>query len=223
MLAEVFSILWTYRQGFLSGLKVTIQLALIIWICGIIIGSFLGWLGARYRFTVGLPCRVISFILSGVPVLVFLFWLHYPAQSVFDLAIDPFYTSALTFTIINIFAISDLVRVHVLEFPQQYILAAQVCGLTPQQTILRIQLPIILRHILPSLLMLQVTMLHFTLFASLISVEEIFRVAQRINSAIYKPIEIYSALGIFFLAVSLPINGLALFIKHRFTRNLSEK
>ena len=35
----------------------------------------------------------------------------------------------------------------------------------------------------PPLLLLQVSMLHTTLFASLISVEEIFRVAQRINAA----------------------------------------
>ena len=66
-------------------------------------------------------------------------------------------------------------------------------------------------------------MLHTTLFASLISVEEIFRVAQRINAQIYKPVEIYTALGIFFLAISLPLNGLALWLPERFTRNTSEQ
>jgi len=65
-------------------------------------------------------------------------------------------------------------------------------------------------------------MLQATLFASLISVEDLFKVAQRINSMIYKPVEIYSALGIFFLLVCLPLNGLALWLKKRFTRNLSE-
>lgn len=66
-------------------------------------------------------------------------------------------------------------------------------------------------------------MLHTTLFASLISVEEIFRVAQRINAKIYKPVEIYTALGVFFLLVCLPLNGFALGLKKRYGRNLSER
>jgi ABC-type amino acid transport system permease subunit len=60
------------------------------------------------------------------------------------------------------------------------------------------------------------------LFASLISVEEIFRVSQRINSLEYKPVEIYTALALFFLSISLPVNALALWLRSRFTRNISE-
>jgi ABC-type amino acid transport system permease subunit len=87
---------------------------------------------------------------------------------------------------------------------------------------MNIQLPLIFRQVLPGLLLLQVMMLHTTLFASLISVEEIFRVAQRINAQIYRPVEIYTALGVFFLMVSLPINGFALWFKAKFTRDISE-
>ena len=61
------------------------------------------------------------------------------------------------------------------------------------------------------------------LFASLISVNEIFRVAQQINAQIYRPVEIYTALGVLFLVVCLPLNGLALWLKARFTRDLSER
>ena len=56
--------------------------------------------------------------------------------------------------------------------------------------------PIVLRQMIPGLLMIQVTMLQSTLFASLISVDEIFRVAQRINAVVYRPIEVYTALGL---------------------------
>lgn len=219
----VWDILVNYNQAFLKGLNVTLQLSLIIWCSGIFMGSALGLAGSRFTWSVGLPSRVISFLLSGVPILVFLFWLHYPAQAMFDLVIDPFYTAALTLSIVNIFAVSDLVRGVLQDFPKQYLIAAKVTGLSRKQTIFRIQLPLILRQVIPSILLLQVTMLHTTLFASLISVEEIFRVAQRINAQIYRPVEIYTALGIFFLLVSLPINGFAFWLKKRFTRNLSEQ
>ncbi len=220
---SVLDILINYHVAFLKGLCVTLQLCAIIWGCGTVIGGALGWVGAHKRLTVGLPTRLISFLLGGIPILVFLFWLHYPAQAMFNVVIDPFYTAAFTLSIINIFAVADLVRGTLLDFPGQYLIAAKVTGLTRKQTVFRIQLPLILRQIIPGLLLLQIAMLHTTLFASLISVEEIFRVAQRINAQIYRPVEIYTALGVFFLAVCLPVNGLAYWLRQRFTRNLSEQ
>lgn len=218
----VLDILIKYMPAFLNGLSVTLQLSAIIWGVGLLVGAALGLAAEKYRLSIGIPARIMSFLLSGVPILVFLFWLHYPAQAMFDIVVDPFYTAALTLTIINIFGVADIVRAALSDFPQQYLTAAKVTGLTRRQTVLNIQLPLILRQIIPALLVLQVVMLHTTLFASLISVEEIFRVAQRINAQIYKPVEIYTALGVFFLAVSLPVNGFAMWLKHKFTRNISE-
>ncbi|MBI3442142.1 MAG: ABC transporter permease subunit [Proteobacteria bacterium] len=211
-----------YHIAFLNGLAVTLQMCAIIWGSGLIIGSALGLAGVRFRFWVGLPSRLISFLLGGIPLLVFLFWLHYPAQAVFNVVIDPFYTAAFTFSLVNIFGVAGIVREALIDFPREYLIAAKVTGLTRGQTIFKIQLPLILRQILPTVLLLQVGMLHTTLFASLISVEEIFRVAQRINAQIYRPVEIYTALGVFFVAVCLPVNGLAFWLKRRFTRNISE-
>jgi len=219
---SVIEILINYHPAFLQGPSVTVQLSLIIWGSGLLIGGGLGIAGARLWRHVGLPSRTFSCLLSGVPVLVFLFWLHYPAQAAFDLVIDPFLTASFTLSIVNIFGVADIVRGALMDFPAQYMTAAKVSGLTRNQVIFRIQLPLIFRQIIPPLLLLQVTMLHTTLFASLISVEEIFRVAQRINAQIYKPVEIYTALGMFFLLVSLPFNGLAFWLKHKFTRNTSE-
>src|SRR5205823_5976573 len=104
-----------------------------------------------------------------------------------------------------------------------HLIAAQVCGLSTRETALKIQLPLVLQQSLPGLLMLQINMLQATLFASLISVEEIFRVAQRINATVYRPVQIYTALALFFLLICLPLNGVALWLKYRYTRDLSEK
>ena len=219
---SIFDILSNFREGLLSGLLVTLKLCLIVWAAGLFLGSIIGILGAKWHLPVGVPSRAISFILSGVPVLAFLFWLHYPLQTMLHVVIDPFYTAAAALSIINIFAVSDVVRGVLRDFPTQYILAAQASGLSQSQILLNIQAPIILRQILPSLLTIQVSMLQATLFASLISVEELFRVAQRINAIIYRPVEIYTALALLFLVICLPLNGLALWLKAKFTRDLSE-
>ena len=220
---SVLDILTRYQSALSNGLIVTFQLALIVWFAGLSIGTLLGVLGAKWNLFIGIPSRVLSFALSGVPILVFLFWLHYPMQTMLGVVIDPFITAALTLTIINAFAVADVIRGVLSDFPKQYVTAGMVCGMTPVQLLIYIQLPIVLRQTVPVLLMIQVNMLQATLFASLISVPEIFRVAQQINSQIYKPVEIYTALGILFLCICLPLNGLALWLKARFTRDFSEK
>ena len=219
---NVYDILVKYRVEFLIGLRTTLALCLIVWTAGIIIGSLLGAAGARWRFAVGIPTKAISFILAGVPVLVFLFWMHYPLQSYLGVVIDPFYTAAATLSIVNILLVSELIRGVMLDFPAEYVASAKVCGMTTRQIIRGIQFPIMLRQVLPNLLVIQVTMLQSTLFASLISVDEVFRISQRINSQIYRPVEIYTALAVLFLVMCLPLHGLAFWLRSRFTRNLSE-
>ena len=186
-------------------------------------GILLGVTGANKPYSWGRFTRAMSFAFSAIPTLVVLFWLHYPAQAVFNVVIDPFYTASLTLSLVNLFGVGEMVRQAVADFPAQYIIAGRVCGLSRRELVMHIQLPILFRQLLPSLMVQQVAMLHATLFASLISVEEIFRVSQRINSTIYRPVEIYTALAFFFLIVCLPINLGAVYLKKRYTRDLSER
>ena len=220
---SVLDILLTYHMAFLQGLRVTLELCAVIWTSGLVLGTVLGVVGANKSKSWGRFIHGMSFAFSAIPTLVVLFWLHYPAQAVFNVVIDPFFTASLTLSLVNIFGVGETVRQAVTDFPKQYIIAGQVCGLPPRDIVTKIQLPILFRQLLPSLMIQQVGMLHATLFASLISVEEVFRVAQRINSTIYRPVEIYTALAFFFLLVCLPINLTAAYLKKRYTRDMSER
>ncbi|MEI6702399.1 MAG: ABC transporter permease subunit [Deltaproteobacteria bacterium] len=220
---SMFQIILQYSDAMLAGLWVTLKLSSIIWLSGIFFGSLLGALGASFRASVGVPSKIISIVLAGMPALVFLFWMHYPLQAYMGVVIDPFFTAALTLSVINIFMVADLVRVAIGDLPRQYVDAARVCGLSHADTILRIKLPILLRQIIPGLLLIQITIFQMTIFASMISVDEIFRVAQRVNSQIYRPVEIYTFLAVFFIAVCVPLHIFAYWLRVRFTRDHSER
>ncbi|HYK03641.1 MAG TPA: ABC transporter permease subunit [Thermoanaerobaculia bacterium] len=220
---ETLDILWTYRQEFRAGLLVTLQLCAYIWTIGIVGGTLLGVAAASWRRSIGTVSRAASYVLSGVPVLVLLFWLHYPLQMTFDFDLPPFYTAVAALSIINVIAVSEAVRRALEDFPRQFLSAARVCGIGPRQTVLRVQLPLVFRQVLPPVLFAQIATLQATLFASLISVDEVFRIAQRINSQVYRPVQIYSALAVLFLAVCLPMHAAATFLKARYTRDYSER
>jgi ABC-type amino acid transport system permease subunit len=220
---STFDVLVNYREGLLQGLAVTLKMSFLIWTVGIVLGTAFGVAGAHWPRLVGLGVRVGAFILSGAPILVFLFWLNYPLQAMLRIVVDPFVTAVTTLSIINVFMVADQIFAVIRDFPEQYLVAARVCGLPSRTTFWQIQIPILLRQAIPGLLNLQIAMLQSTIFASLISVDEIFRVAQRINAQAYRPVEIYTALALFFLAICLPVNGLAIWLRSRFTRDLSER
>ena len=218
----IFEILDRYGDQFLAGLIVTLKLCLIVWSAGLIGGTALGAMGARLPKVVGYPLQGLAFGLAGIPILVVLYWAHYPLQALLGVVIDPFVTAAGCLGVINVLAVAEVVRQQIRDVPHQYLAAAKVCGLDRRTTLRRVQLPIIVRQLVPALLPLQVVMLHATLFASLISVDELFRVAQRVNAAIYRPVEIYTALALLFLAVSLPLNIIAAVVRRRLSRDTSE-
>ena len=130
-------------------------------------GTLLGFFGAEYPDEIGKPTKIFAFVLSGIPILVLLFWLNYPFQELLHIFVTPFITAVITISLVNIFAVADIVRTALTEFPKQYIVAGQVCGMKSQEIFKKIQFPIIFRQILPNLLTTQVNMLQLTLFASL--------------------------------------------------------
>jgi His/Glu/Gln/Arg/opine family amino acid ABC transporter permease subunit len=212
-----------YKEALFSGLLVTLALCLIVWLSGLIFGVIFGAAAHRQKDGVGFILKIVSFFLASIPFLVLLFWLHYPLQQLLGIVIVPFITAAFTLSLLNIVGIAQIVRDVLDDFPEQYALAGKVCGLTDKELFYSIKFPIIFRQVIPQFLTLQVNMLQMTLFASLISVQELFRVAQQINSMIYKPVEIYTALALFFIAICLPLNILAYWLKNKYTRNISEK
>lgn len=220
---SVWSIITTYKEGLFSGLLITLGLCVIIWLSGLLFGALFGAIAHRQKKSAGWFLKIISFLLASTPVLVLLFWLHYPLQALLGIVIIPFFTAAFALSLINIVGVAQIVRDALDDFPEQYSVAGKVCGLTDKEIFLTIELPILFRQTIPQFLTLQVSMLQLTLFASLISVQELFRVAQQINSLIYKPIEIYTALAVFFIAICLPLNLFAYWFKNKYTRNISEK
>jgi ABC-type amino acid transport system permease subunit len=209
-------ILIEYQEGFRNGLLVTIQLCLIIWSTGVISGLIVGIIGSIFCNSIGILIRFCNFIFSSIPIIVLLFWFHYPAQSIISINVNPFITTIFTLGLVNTFAVAQITLIAIKDFPKNYLEIALLTGLSKFQTVRFIQIPLILRSIIPSILSTQVYILQATLFASLISVDEVFRTAQRINSQIYRPVEIYSALALLFVVVCVPLNGLGVYLRHKF-------
>jgi polar amino acid transport system permease protein len=216
-------ILWQYREAFFSGFIVTMQLLILTSFIGTVSGIALEWLCHRFEGIMRRLVDGVAFCIAAIPALVILFWLYYPAQTLLGISVSPFLTALTALTLMNTFAVYRIASDAVKDFPKQYIASALVCGLKSSDIVRYIQAPLLLRATLPRWIDQQVVILQTSVFASLISVEEIFRVAQRINSVIYQPVIIYTAMALIFLVTAGSAMYGAQYLRNRFHRDFSER
>jgi ABC-type amino acid transport system permease subunit len=107
-------------------------------------------------------------------------------------------------------------------FPTELISTAKVLGLSSVQIAKKVQFPIIFRQLLPQIIVLFSFILQATIFCSFISVGELFKKAQEINADIFKPIELYSIVALFFISICLFINLLSLYFKRKYSYDLNK-
>ena len=211
----MIDILIEYRHLFLQGLITTIELLFLIVLIGVPLGILLGVLGGRYSKTIAVVISSLKFLTKIVPVLVLLFWLHFPLQAILGIVVDPFWTTVIALSFVNMVAVAFIIQSELKLLPFAYREAGMTLGMTKEQIVDHIELPILMKRVLPSIALNQATMLEYTLFASLISVPELFKVSQTINSMVYDPVAIYSLLVIFFAVILAPLHILITIYKKR--------
>lgn len=202
----MFQILIQYHTLLLQGFLTTLKLFGCIVLVGLPFGILLGVIGARYSFQIGKIIYIGHFVTKVIPVLVLLFWLHYPLQDLLGVVINPFWTTVLALGLINVIATAYILKTELELLPKVYGEAGITLGMSKKEVVKYIELPLLFRRSLPQLLLNQASILEYTLFGSLISVPELFRTAQSINAMIYRPVEIYSLLVLFFVLILAPLH-----------------
>jgi polar amino acid transport system permease protein len=213
----VLEVLVQHHTLLLKGFGNTLLLLGGVLVIGIPLGILAGIIGGRYSVAFGKLLELLKFFTKIVPVLVLLFWLHFPLQALLGIVIDPFITTIVALGFVNTVAVAYIVKSDLLLLPKGYREAGITLGMSTWQVVRHIELPIMTRRTLPEILHTQATMLEYTLFASLISVQELFRVTQSINSMIYDPIAVYSLLVLFFMIILAPIHLTITFLKKKYS------
>ena len=205
-MTDFFSLLQRYREALIAGSLTSLQLAAIAWIGGLLVGTLLGiWRASHRRGAKRSGVAVLSVMASSIPVMVYLLWCHYPLQTLLGISVPPFATAAAVFTFYNALTIGEIIRAAIGDLPLAFSLAAKATGVPGSVYTRYIMAPLALRAALPAYLVSQVTVLHITLFASLISVDELFRVTQRINALEYNAVGVFSLLALFYFVLSFPL------------------
>jgi len=212
---NIWHLLLENRVGLANGLLVTVQLASLATGIGVPAGIALAVLACRFPRAIGTPLKVLTFTTTSVPILCLLFLFYYPVPFWLGINAEPFFVTAFTLCLVNCLGTAAIVTPAIVSFPRGYLDAAKLCGLTQTTTTFAITLPLLVLNLLAPVLSLQVTIFQATIFGSLISVNDVFRIVQQINSENYQLIPSYAVLAVLFLLLCAPINLSVVFLRRR--------
>lgn len=209
-----FAAVWQYRSKFLSGLGMTIGLAL----ASLILSTLFGLLTALMRRSDWMPFRASAILytelIRSTPLLVQILLLFYGVANAVGLQ-NRFVAGVL---ILSLFAgayISEIVRAGIEGIPQTQLESARSLGFTPIQTYRFVILPQAVRQILPPMTGQFISLIKDSSLLSIIGVQELTQSAQEINSYTYSTLESYLPLALGYLLLTFPLSLLAHWLERR--------
>jgi len=212
-----FHFIWQYSPALLKGVLLTLELTAIAVVGGTVLGTLLAVLRTS---RVGLlRWLAVAYIEAGLalPLLVLLIWINYCLSQISSLLTFGSFTVAAIALVLNLAPfVCETIRSGFATLPDDYALAARAVGMSEWQTFRRVTFPLALRRTLPGLIAHYVTTLKLVSICSIIAVPEIVHTSSAIISREFRPLEVYTAMGVIYLLMVLPFTLLARFLEKRF-------
>lgn len=189
----------------LSGLWMTLLISAITLVASVILGMVVALADMSRFWPLRLVGQLWGEIIRNTPILVQLLWVYYVLPIVFGIEISAFMACVIGLSAYASAFISEVYRAGIQSVPRGHREAAQVLGLSPFHTFIRIIMPQAVRTILPPLAANFVQLIKYSSLASVISVEEITRRATELSSTTFRPLEIFSFVALIYLVICWPL------------------
>ena len=203
-----FNVFWQSLPTLLSGVLVTLQLALISGLCGLTSGSLIGIIRLSHIKPLRFLARVYIDFFRGTPLLVQIFMIYFGLPAIsqemgFTLTLNRLAAGVIALSLNSAAYIAEIVRggIQSIEIGQSE--AAKSLGLKPVQTMTYVIFPQALRRMIPPLGNEFISLLKDTSLVAVIGFEELFRKGQLIVSENYRAFEVYAAVAIIYLCLTL--------------------
>ena len=211
-----FSVVFKVLPLLFEGAAVTIEITALSVGFGFIIGMLVGVARlAKMRPLKWLAMIYIDFI-RGTPLLVQIFLIYFALPMITGTRIDPFF-AAITACSINSGAyIAEIFRAGIQSIDKGQIEAGRSLGLNWFQTMRYVVMPQAFKRVIPPLGNEFIAMLKDSSLVSVIGFEELTRRGQLIIAKTYSSFEIWMAVAILYLIMTLTISRLVAYLERRY-------
>jgi polar amino acid transport system permease protein len=200
-----WDVVWSNLPFLLSGLGMTLLISGLTLVLSIILGLVIAVLNLSRFLALRLLATTFGEIIRNTPILVQLLWVYYVLPIVFHLDISSFTAAIIGLTVYSSAFIAEIYRAGLQTVPVGQREAAQVLGLSPLDSFRRIVLPQAVRATLPPLAANFVQLIKFSSLAAVISVPEVTRRGMELSSSTFRPLEIFTFIGIIYFVICWPL------------------
>lgn len=184
------------------------------------LGLLFGLLAALARLS---PLRLLQLLakiyvdfIRGTPLLVQIFIIYFALPVVLDVRIDPFFAAVTACSINSGAYVAEIFRAGIQSISQGQARAALSLGMTWPQAMQFVILPQAFKRIIPPLGNEFIAMLKDSSLVSVIGFEELTRKGQLIIAQTYGSLEIWSAVAVIYLIMTLTISKLVAHLEKKF-------
>lgn len=200
----------------MSGALMTIKITIFAVGLGFIIGLFLSLARLSNFWIFRVFATIYVGVIRGTPLLVQIFIIYFALPTLINHRIDP-YTAAVAACSINSGAyVSEIFRAGLQSVDKGQMEAGRSLGLSWVQTMKEIIVPQAFKNVIPALGNEFIAMLKDSSLVSVIGFEELMRQGQLIIARTYASVEIWSAVALIYLVMTLSITQLVTYMEKRF-------
>jgi polar amino acid transport system permease protein len=200
-----WDVIWNNLDFLMSGFQMTLFISAISLVFALVGGLILALFDlSKFAVLRGFSLA-LGEIIRNTPILVQLLWVYYVLPIVFSIRVSALAGIVIGLSLYMAAFISEVYRAGIQAVPKGHREAAQVLGLTPAQSFMRIVLPQAIRMTLPPLASNFVQLIKFSSLGAVISVSEITRRGMELSSSTFRPLEIFTFIAVVYFFICWPL------------------
>ena len=214
------SVIANYFPFLMSGLKVTIQLALISIISSLILGTFLGVL--RHSKIPVISPIVVAFIelTRSIPLIMYIIFIHYTISSyifydlnlknILNLESTQLQSGLIALVLFTSAYIAEIVRNGLASIDKEQIDSAKALGFSTSQIMTYIFVPLALYRMAPAILAQFITLIKDTSLVSAIGLIELTRSGEFIYEQTHHELEVLIVISLIYFMICFALSKLTI-------------
>jgi len=210
-----FSVAFLHPDLWFKALLVTLGYTAATVISGLVLGVVCGILMLSRHWLLRVPVGGFVQVFRCTPLLIQIIWFYYALPVAVNVTIPAWLAAALGLTCYMAAFSAEIFRGGIMSIDKGQWQAAKAIGMLPWQVMVRVVLPQATRRMIPPFVNQSILQLKNTSLLSIVAVPDLTYTAQVFVSETFRPLELYTALGMIYLIVLYPMQKLAKRLERR--------
>ncbi len=212
-----FSGVWSRWDLLLLGLLNTVKIAGIAIVLGVIVGLALALMKLSPRRMLATPAAAFIEFYRNTPPIIHFFWFYYALPVLARVSLDPFVAAVLALATQSGAFYAEVFRGGIVSIERGQWEGARALGMTRARIMRRVILPQAMARMFAPFVERSFELIKTSALASTLAYADLLYQAMLVNSATFRPLEVYTTVAVLYLVLLVTASMLARLAEARLT------